>query len=115
MTTRKKITPMSNESSLQPLPERAPAVPGPAAVTYVQVATPPKGASVTSFVLGLVSIVMGFTFFLPLIGLICAFVGLAREPAGRAYAVVGLLLNGFFILMWTIFGSILISFMTNFF
>ena len=57
----------------------------------------------------------GFTFFLPLIGLICAVVGLAREPAGRAYAVVGLLLNGFFILMWVIFGSILISFMTNFF
>jgi Na+/phosphate symporter len=106
---------MSNESTLQPLPEQAPAPPGPSAVTYVQVASPPKGASVTSFVLGLVSIVMGFTFFLPLIGLICALVGLAREPAGRAYAVVGLLLNGFFILMWIIFGSILISFMTNFF
>lgn len=78
-------------------------------VTYVQVSAPPKGASVTSMVLGLVSIVMGFTFFLPLIGLICAFVGLAREPAGRAYAVVGLLLNGFFILLWLLFLGFLLA------
>lgn len=83
-------------------------------VMYVQVATPPKGASITSMVLGLVSIVMGFTFFLPLIGLVCALVGLVREPAGRAYAVVGLLLNGFFILLWVIFGSLLISLFTGF-
>jgi len=76
---------------------------------YVQVTPEPKGASITSMVLGLVSIVMGFTFFLPLIGLICAFVGLAREPAGRAYAVVGLLLNGFFIGLWLIFGSIIFT------
>jgi Na+/phosphate symporter len=105
---------MSNESSLQPLPQHTPGAEGsgPAAVTYIQVTPPPKGASVTSLVLGLVSIVMGFTFFLPLIGLICAFVGLVREPAGRAYAVVGLLLNGFFILLWLIFGAIVVSWFT---
>lgn len=105
---------MSNElvqgPNGEPLHAPALAASGPPhQVTYVQVSAPPKGASVTSMVLGLVSIVMGFTFFLPLIGLICAFVGLSREPSGRAYAVVGLLLNGFFILMWLLFLGFLLA------
>ena len=91
-----EIVPVPSESSTQPTALQT----APPQVTYVQVVSPPKSASITSMVLGLVSIVMGFTFFLPLLGLIFSFVGLAKEPAGRVYAIVGLLLNGFFILMW---------------
>ena len=94
---------MSSELPPIPSPNSRPAsvtAPTTTQTTYVQLMAPPKSASITSMVLGLVSIVMGFTFFLPLIGLIFSFVGLAREPAGRAYAVTGLLLNGFFIAIW---------------
>lgn len=63
---------------------------------------PPRGMSVASMVLGLVSIVFGFTFFLPLIGFILGIVGIRREPAGRGMAITGLILNGLFVIGWTL-------------
>jgi hypothetical protein len=64
---------------------------------------PPKGLSVTSMILGLVSIVAGFTFLVPLVGLILGIVGLRKEPAGRAMAITGLVLNGLFVIGWALF------------
>ncbi|MBF4586521.1 MULTISPECIES: hypothetical protein [unclassified Curtobacterium] len=53
-------------------------------------------------ILGLVSIVAGFTLVVPLVGLILGFVGIRREPAGRGMAITGLILNGIIIAGWVI-------------
>jgi hypothetical protein len=63
---------------------------------------PPKGLSVTSMVLGLVSIVAGFTFLVPAVGFILGIVGLRKEPAGRGMAITGLVLNGLFVVGWAL-------------
>jgi Domain of unknown function (DUF4190) len=78
--------------------------PQPAAIyqpVYVQ-PVQPKGASITSMVLGLVSILLGFTFLVPVIGFIFGMVGLRKEPAGRGMAAAGLILNGLFLLGWVL-------------
>lgn len=52
-----------------------------------------KGFSIASLVLGLVSIVAGFTFFVPAIGLVLGVLALKREPASRTMAIWGIVLN----------------------
>jgi hypothetical protein len=52
-----------------------------------------KGFSIASLVLGLSSIVAGFTFFVPAIGLVLGVLALKREPASRTMAVWGIVLN----------------------
>ncbi|MBT1681908.1 DUF4190 domain-containing protein [Curtobacterium flaccumfaciens] len=64
--------------------------------------SPPKGLSVTSMVLGLVSIVLGFTFLVPLVGFVLGIIGIRREPAGRGMAITGLVLNGLFVIGWAL-------------
>ncbi len=49
--------------------------------------------SVTSFVLGLASIVFGWTFVAPIAGLVVGIVALGREPLGKTFAVWGIVLN----------------------
>lgn len=53
---------------------------------------PPRGLSVASMVLGIVGLVMGwFLFGLPsIVGVILGHIGLKREPAGRPFAITGL-------------------------
>lgn len=60
----------------------------------------PRGLSVASLVLGIVSIFFGFTFVVPLTGLILGLVGVKREPAGRGMAVTGIILSGLMLLGW---------------
>jgi hypothetical protein len=67
---------------------------------YVQ--PQPKGASVTAMVLGLVSLFLGFTFVVPIVGFIFGLVGLNKEPAGRGMAIAGLVLNGLMLLGWVL-------------
>jgi hypothetical protein len=62
----------------------------------------PKGASVTAMVLGLVSLFLGFTFVVPIVGFIFGLVGLNKEPAGRGMAIAGLVLNGLMLLGWVL-------------
>jgi hypothetical protein len=52
-----------------------------------------KTLSVASLVLGLVSIVAGWTFFAPIAGLVCGIMALGREPASRTMAIWGIVLN----------------------
>ncbi|WP_374008238.1 DUF4190 domain-containing protein [Leifsonia sp. LS-T14] len=77
----------------------------------IHIAPPaPKGLSVASMVLGLISIAFGFTFVLPLIGLILGMIGLRREPAGRGMAITGVVLSGLILLAWVIIiGAIVIG------
>ncbi|HWU45124.1 MAG TPA: hypothetical protein VN133_00015 [Humibacter sp.] len=52
-----------------------------------------KGLSVTSLVLGIVSIVAGWTFLVPVIGLVLGLVALRREPGSRTMSLWGIVLN----------------------
>jgi hypothetical protein len=52
-----------------------------------------RGFSIASLVLGIASIVAGFTFFVPVVGLVLGVMALKREPASRAMAIWGIVLN----------------------
>jgi hypothetical protein len=69
---------------------------------YLVQPSPPRGMSIASMVLGLVSILFGFTFFLPLTGLILGIIGARREPTGRGMAVTGIVLNSLILAGWVI-------------
>lgn len=77
----------------------------PVAYQQVYAAPPPTGLSVTSLVLGLVSIFFGFTFLVPLGALIFGIIGLKREPTGRGMAITGIVIGGLFMLFWVVFGG----------
>ena len=65
-------------------------------------AAPARGLSLTSFVLGLVSLFFGFSFVVPIIGLVLGFMGLRREPEGRGFALAGAWINGLILAFWTV-------------
>jgi hypothetical protein len=56
-------------------------------------ATAEKTLSVTSLVLGLASIAFGWTLIAPVAGLVVGIMALNREPAGRTFAIWGIVLN----------------------
>ena len=74
----------------------APAGPTPSAVPQPALQPAPQGTAfaITSFVLGLVSIVSGWTFFAPIVGLILGILALRRGTPERALALWGVWLNG---------------------
>ena len=80
----------------------APVPPSPAAVAWgqpVYAVAPPKGLSLTSMILGLVSVFFFWTFLCPLVGLVFGIIGIRNEPAGRGFAITGLVLNGLLLLI----------------
>ena len=74
-------------------------------MTYTPAQTEPKGLSITSMVLGILSLLFGWTFLVPIAGVITGFMGMSREPAGKGFAITGLVLNGICLVGW-IFGVI---------
>ncbi|WP_417215493.1 DUF4190 domain-containing protein [Arthrobacter sp.] len=83
--------------------QNAQGYPGTYASGYGQPYAPPhRGMSITSLVLGLVSIFSGFTFIVPIAGLVFGFIGLRREPAGRGMAIAGVILNGVMLIGWVL-------------
>ncbi|WP_084003485.1 DUF4190 domain-containing protein [Agromyces aureus] len=58
------------------------------------IATESNGFSISSLVLGIVSIFASFTFFVPVVGLVLGIMALKREPASRTMAIWGIVLNG---------------------
>lgn len=94
---------MSYESQPQQIPS---SVPG-QAPEFVQATL--KGTSLSSMVLGLVSIFLGWTIVVPLVGLILGFLGLKRDPAGKGMAITGLILNGLMILGWALLVLIVVQ------
>lgn len=81
----------------QPYRDHAPVQPygPPAPQVYVRYQpAPPRGLSIASMVLGIASIFFGFTFIVPITGLILGFVGFRKEPAGHGMAIAGIILNG---------------------
>ncbi|WP_293695101.1 DUF4190 domain-containing protein [uncultured Agrococcus sp.] len=67
------------------------------------------GLSLTSMILGIVSLFFGWTFLVPIIGLILGFMGLKREPRGKGLAITGLILNGLCVIGWVIATIILLT------
>lgn len=65
----------------------------------------PRGFSIASLVLGIASIVAGFTFFVPVIGLVLGVMALRREPASRTMAIWGIVLNAVMLA-----GAVLVTF-----
>jgi hypothetical protein len=63
-------------------------------------APPPRGLSITSMVLGLGSILFGWTFLVPIGAVIFGIIGLRREPAGKGFALTGLIAGGVILLGW---------------
>ncbi|UOE44674.1 DUF4190 domain-containing protein [Agromyces larvae] len=53
-----------------------------------------NGFSIAALVLGLVSIFAGFTFIVPIVGLVLGILALRREPQSRTMAIWGIVLNG---------------------
>jgi hypothetical protein len=76
----------------------APAPPSPYAAEYAAASTASvdeqRGFAISSLVLGLVSIVAGFTFVVPVAGLVLGILALKREPSARTMAIWGIVLNG---------------------
>jgi hypothetical protein len=73
------------------------ATPAPAAET--------RGFSISSLVLGLVSIIASYTLVVPAIGLVLGIMALKREPASRTMAIWGIVLNAVMLA-----GAVLVAF-----
>ena len=82
-------------------PAPAPVTTGAAAATEVE----QRGFAVSSLVLGLVSIVASYTFFVPIVGLVLGVMALKREPASRTMAIWGIVLNAVMLA-----GAVLVTF-----
>jgi hypothetical protein len=57
---------------------------------------------ISSLVLGVASIFLGWSVVIPLAGLILGWLGLQNKPAGKGMAVTGLILNGLTLLGWVL-------------
>jgi hypothetical protein len=62
--------------------------------------------SVLSLIAGLVSIVFGQTFFAPLAAIVLGVLGLRQEPAGRSFAIWGIVLGAVALFGWMIFAFV---------
>ncbi len=70
---------------------------------------PPRGLSIASMVLGIASVLFGWTVVVPLTGVVLGIVGIRKEPAGKAMAITGLVLNGLALSVWVILLLILVA------
>ncbi|MEC5150441.1 hypothetical protein [Cryobacterium sp. GrIS_2_6] len=69
------------------------AYPAPPAYAPAAPVRPASPLALTSLGLGLVSILAGWTFVAPIVGLITGVLALGREPYARAMALWGIVLN----------------------
>ena len=56
--------------------------------------------STLALIAGIVAIVFGQTFFVPVAAMVLGVLGYRREPAGRAFAVWGIVLGGLMLFGW---------------
>ena len=56
--------------------------------------------STLALIAGIVSVVFGQTFFVPVAAMVLGVLGYRREPAGRAFAVWGIVLGGVMLFGW---------------
>jgi hypothetical protein len=90
-------------SAVQPVIETPVESPAPAAAsagTY----------GILSLVLGLVSIVTGFTFVVPIVAIVFGVMALRREPSSRSFAIWGIVLGSIMVGIPLLGGLIAIGF-----
>lgn len=81
-----------------------PAQPSPAPVDPRPEQT--RAFAITSFVLGIVSVASGWTFFAPITGLVLGLIALRRRPAERAITLWGVWLNAAMLIVWAFFALV---------
>ena len=67
--------------------------------------------STLALIAGVVSVVFGQTFLVPVAAMVLGVLGYRREPAGRAFAVWGIVLGGVMLFGWmllAIFGALFV-------
>ena len=67
--------------------------------------------STLALIAGIVAVVFGQTFFVPVAALVLGVLGYRREPAGRAFAVWGIVLGAVMLFGWAllaIFGALFV-------
>ncbi len=69
----------------------------------------PKRLSVTALVLGLASLLLGFTVIIPLAGIVFGIVGIGREPTRKALSVTGLVSAIVFGAAWAVLAPSLLA------
>ena len=77
---------------------------------YAVLAPQPKGLSVASMVLAIVSVVFGFTFVVPTLSLILGICGMRREPAGRGMAIAGVVISSLILAVWVVIAGAILAF-----
>jgi hypothetical protein len=62
----------------------------------------PKPLSLTSFWLGIASVIFSFTLFVPVAAIVLGFLARTREPGGRVYAIWGIVLGFVMAVGWAL-------------
>lgn len=62
--------------------------------------------STVALVAGIVSIVFGQSFLIPVAAIVLGIIGYRQEPFGRSFAVWGIVLGAIAVFGWTIFGLV---------
>ena len=70
--------------------------------------------STLALIAGVVSVALGQTFFIPLAAIVLGVLGYQREPAGRAFAVWGIVLGAVMLFGWMILALIGVLFFVPF-
>jgi uncharacterized membrane protein len=63
-----------------------------------------NGLAIASLVLGATSLVAGWTFIAPIVGLVLGFSARRREPAAQGFALAGIVLNAVALAGWVLAG-----------
>ena len=70
--------------------------------------------STIALIAGIVSIVFGQTFFVPIAAVVLGVLGYRQEPAGRAFAIWGIVLGAIALFGWAIFAFVGFAFAAPF-
>ncbi|ROP63403.1 MULTISPECIES: hypothetical protein [unclassified Curtobacterium] len=79
-------------------------------VTYSE--SPRTGLGTASLVLGICSLLAGWTFFAPIVGLCLGIASRGREPLARGRAGWGILLNVIALAVWIVLVALFVGFGT---
>ncbi len=98
------------QTAPQPMPTAQAAQHIPVAQAPAAPATQADGAfAITSFVIGIASVVSSWTFVAPIIGLVFGILALRRNTKERTLALWGVWLNGAMLVFTVIFGMIAVA------
>jgi hypothetical protein len=92
-----------------------PAAAAPATPAVAPVYAPPRNLSVIALVLGIASVLLGYTFIVPIAAIVVGVLGYRREPTGHTLAVWGIVLGAVMAFGWIVAGFFGLLFSVPFF